>query len=284
MVESQRLGIGQQVAVEGRAGIGYPGEAIYVVESATYHNSAADAQQTIAIAVGTPANDTVYTVQVNQHAVTINSGTGGAGNTDASVGTIAAQLVTGLYRNGDISSRFIPVATATGLTLTHRYYGISERVSVSGGGAGFVATDNAAALTGIIPYGLAVVRASGATSGRPNCALPNAAGQAVVGFTYAAAGIPREPDSTQLVNGLPGFRRSDPVTVVTKGNLYCLAESAITAGSALFKRHTADGTLTQPGALAGAGGAGLDAVTNAIAEEDSFTLGNLTVVAVSVDI
>lgn len=280
MVQSQRFGIGNQVSVPARAEIGYPGQAIYVIEATTFHNSAADTQQTVAIAVGTAATDTAYSFTVGSRTVTITSAAA------ATQTTIRDQLVNAI--NGDAVLSGLYTVEATGpdaITLTHRLYGVNETVSVSGGGAGYAATPTAAGLSSLIPFGLAIVRGTGSVDSRPNGMLPNAAGQAVVGFTYAAASIPREPDSTRLTTELPGYRRGDPMSVIKKGILYCRAEVAITAGAPLFKRHTADGAFTQLGAIAGAAGTGLDAIAGAVAEEDSVTLGDGTIiVAVSANI
>lgn len=56
------------------------------------------------------------------------------------------------------------------------------------------------------------------------------------------------------------FPSGTNISIISEGDVWMYAEAAVTVGSSVYTRHTADGLLTRIGALAGAAGTGLIAV------------------------
>jgi hypothetical protein len=244
---------------------GFAGLAVYTDKVDSYTNATGTTQQSVAIAVGTAANSTAYTVNVLGQAVSITSGG------SATAPAIGAALVTALQANSVVSSRFT-IGAANGstgnFTMTARSYGFDTTVTVSGGSTGYAATNTASAQSSSIGYGLVVIK-SGTLDGQPMGALPGSSSDVIAGITVATHSLPY-PDATATD---AVYRAGDVMNVLSRGTIWAVCEEAIAVTSTLYYRYST-GTL---GVIAASSGTGKTALSGFRPSEASITLRDGTI-------
>lgn len=215
-------------------GLGHP-------EVDSYANSADDAAQVSAIAIGTPASDTDYSLSFDGTTVSTRSGAA------ATATEIRDALVTAVNQS-PIYNKAVASAVDAGnfrVAARRQYAGIDFTVSVAGGGAGFEVDDaasTAASVSGGIGYGLVVVRGAGDPDGVAR--LPNVAGQRVLGITIGDL-------TSEQRDGKSEYRRGKMVSVWRSGppDIMVYIESDVTMDGTPYYRHTANNSLNVRGAI-----------------------------------
>ena len=187
----------------------------------------------------TAANSTVYTLTFTGAAVKTATFTSDGSGT---VAEIVAGLMTAVNANGTID--YVALTTGIALVLQPKP-GVSEPTVVTSTGAG---TLTLAAFSGNLPFGVAVAldvpRFSALDPQTIPIRLPNAAGDRLMGIVrhtqfYESSGL-----STAAV-----YPAGMTVNVAKKGHFWVVPEATVVAGDPVFARITANGGLTQLGAL-----------------------------------
>lgn len=258
-------GVGNQTQYPLNSDRAFAGMPVQTNKVDSYINSAGTTQQTVAIAIGTAANSTAYTVTGLGQTISITSGGSATG---VAIGTALAAAI---QANSVFSSRFSVGAVngSTGnFTLTSRLFGVDTAVAVSGGGAGYAATNNVSARAANIAYGLVVAK-SGILDGVPMGALPTGASDVIAGIAVATTSLPA-PDAA---TGDAIYRNGDVMAVMARGVIWAIAEEAVATNSSLFFRH-GSGTL---GVIAASSGTGKAALPGCRPAEPSITLRDGTI-------
>lgn len=215
-------------------GLGHP-------EVDSYANSADDAAQVSAIAIGTPVADTDYSLTFDGVTATIRSGA-------TTTATEIRDALIAAINQSSIYNKAVAVATGPGtfeFVARKQYAGIDFTVSVAGGGAGFEIDDaasTAASVSGGIGYGLVVVRGVGDPDGVAR--LPNLAGQRVLGITIGDL-------TSEQRDGKSEYRRGKMVSVWRSGppDIMVYIESDVTMDDTPYYRHTPNAALDIRGAI-----------------------------------
>ncbi|MGC8710964.1 MAG: structural cement protein Gp24 [Leptodesmis sp.] len=257
-------GLGNQTYYPLNADRAFAGLAVYTDKVDTYTNIGTT-QQSVAIAIGTAANSTAYTITTLGQTVSITS------DDTATAAEIGAALVAALRANSVIGSRFAISAadgTTGDFTMAARSYGFDTAVVTSGGGTGYAATNTASVQAATIGYGLVVIK-SGTIDGQPGGALPRSSSDVIAGVTVATHGLPL-PDATATD---AAYRAGDLMSVMSRGTIWCLAEEQIAVNSTLYYRYSG-GTL---GMIAASSGTGKAALSGFRPAEASITLRDGTI-------
>lgn len=212
--------------------------------------------QVYTVDFGTVAANTDYVLTVGNYTLTIASGATPA---------TQAEILAAIQADSYIGSLFTAAAGAgTIITLTHLQPGAMETVTITGGAA--AATVVNPTNQAILPLGRWVELSGTANLG--DTGLPGVQlAAATTGQPFGVAGIsthayPRYVDSATGVE-VPGFLPGKPLTVLRYGAIWMGFESAVGAGSAVYRRATADGALDKIGYSASAAGTGLVLVEGA---------------------
>lgn len=215
-------------------GLGHP-------EVDSYANSADDVVQVTAIALGTPASDTDYSVSFDGTSVTIRS------DATATATEVRDALITAINQSAIYTKAIATVVDAGNFQIAARrqYAGIDFSVAVAGGGAGYAVDLDASTTASVsqgIGYGLVVVR--GAEDADGVARLPNLAGQKVLGITIGDLTLEQR-------DGRSEYRRGKMMSVWRSGppDIMVYIENDVTMDDAPHYRHTANASLDVKGAI-----------------------------------
>lgn len=193
--------------------------------------------QVSTITIADFTDNTDYTVTINGIPVTIDSGAG------SSVASIRTALLAAL--NADVNvARYVTFAAGgagvivvTGITAGQSFTIVTDDEST---GDMSVALTTAAS-TGTIGFGKGV-----ALNGFGYVKQPTSSGDVMEGISvFVQKATPNGvPDSTLADDGVATYTDGEEMSVLRKGRIWVIAETAITTSSGVFVRHAVSGAFT----------------------------------------
>lgn len=233
----------EPVAVEGLIADSFPHD--FVMPSPI--NAAGGVAQVVTLTVGTPANNTTYTVAINKDGDRIGQ-VSYLSDADATAAEIQTGLINALNGNGLIYGGAIATASGGNVLITSRDRGTRGAIEVvtSGGGTGFAASVTTAAGNAVaIPFGRLVVIAS---TDNPRIAkLPSAATDVIRGVTV------RTHAHEITLTGVDGYKPNEVMGTLNRGRIWVRPTTAFKPSDAVLFIHSgADAGRVRVGAAAGA--------------------------------
>lgn len=222
----------------GNQGYGYPGQPLGEwgkQRARTYCNDLGNERKVVDLTI-VAANSTAYAFSVDSIPVTYTS--------DASATT--EEIRDGLIQNARDNILFEPLASfqpvaANKVRITFKVAGYNGSTAEADANLS-LAVIQAATAQQPIPFGLAVVKRTGAGTTDRSCMLPSAAGQILLGIAER---------QTQLTNPVAPDDKIAPLSIMSvghQGTWYVKVEVDVDAEDPAFFRHTASGSNTLLGA------------------------------------